>query len=310
MTSKLQGRLHRHMAGATAMVATLAVVAGGLTAAAASPASASGRPGDGGRSVTTTWPDAHFGKFERGDRWERCTVRLRVKVRIRHGRDNAQLSGTQSSAKGNGDWGWAWVEARGWCAKRPRVAGPVATTTTTTAPTTTTTTAPTTTTTSTTSTTTTSTTTTSTTSTTLPGVNCTAPVSGSALSRTGWVATGSGTNPPYALDGNYGTRYTSGAPQVAGQFFEVDLGTTAQTFSELRMETPGSPTDYAGAYKVAVSDDGVNWTTVATCTGASSDEVVSFPAQTANYVEVVLTGPATAVSGGYWWSIDEFNLYN
>ena len=310
MTSKLQGRLHRHMAGATAMVATLAVVAGGLTAAAASPASASGWGSGGGKSVTTTWPGTHFGKFERGDRWERCTVRLRIKVRIRHGRDNAQLSGIQSWGKGNGDWGWAWVEARGWCPKRPRVAGPVTTTTTTAPTTTTTTTAPTTTTTSTTTTSTTTTSTTSTTSTTLPGVNCTAPVTGSALSRTGWVASGSGTNPVYTLDGNYGTRYTTGAPQVAGQYFEVDLSTTPQKFSELRMETPGSAMDYAGAYKVAVSTDGTTWTTVATCTGASADEVVSFPTQTANYVEVVLTGPASPVSGGYWWSIDEFNLYN
>jgi hypothetical protein len=79
-----------------------------------------------------------------------------------------------------------------------------------------------------------------------------------------------------------------------------------QSFNELVMEVPNSPTDYARQFTVQVSNDGVTWSHVATCTGTGTTEVVSFPTQTAQYVRVVLTAGETT----YWWSIDEFYLYN
>ena len=81
---------------------------------------------------------------------------------------------------------------------------------------------------------------------------------------------------------------------------------STQAFDELEMEAPNSPGDYARAYDVEVSPNGSSWTIVASCTGTKTPEVVSFRAQKARYVEVVLTAAASS----NWWSIDELRLYN
>jgi hypothetical protein len=57
---------------------------------------------------------------------------------------------------------------------------------------------------------------------------------------------------------------------------------------------------------VQVSSNGTSWTTVASCTGTSSSEVVSFPAQTDQYLQVTLT---QSISPN-WWSVDELYLLN
>ena len=148
-----------------------------------------------------------------------------------------------------------------------------------------------------------------TTTSTVVATDCTSVPAGSALGRTGWVAStnapsNSSDLPANALDGNLTTRFSTNKDQAPGQYFEVDLG-SAQAFDELEMDVPNSPNDYARGYNVEVSGNGNAWTTVATCTGTGTPEVVSFPAQTAQYVEVVLTASNTR----WWWSIDEFNLY-
>jgi len=112
--------------------------------------------------------------------------------------------------------------------------------------------------------------------------------------------------PANALDGSPTTRFSTDEPQAAGLYFQVNLG-SAQTFDELQMDVPNSPTDFARAYNVEVSGNGTAWTTVATCTGSGTPEVVSFSAQTAQYVKVVLTSGAPY---NFWWSIDELNLFH
>ncbi|HET9059127.1 MAG TPA: discoidin domain-containing protein [Acidimicrobiales bacterium] len=154
--------------------------------------------------------------------------------------------------------------------------------------------------------------TTTTTSTTVPvaGANCAASLSAqSPLDRNGWVAssnapsTASGVA-PYALDGNIKTRFTTDEHQLAGLYFQVDLG-AQRTFDELDMASPNSPTDYARAFQVQVSNDAKSWTTVAACSGKATPEVVSFATHTDEFIRVILTAPVPK----YWWSIDEFNLY-
>ena len=138
--------------------------------------------------------------------------------------------------------------------------------------------------------------------------NCAASVDGTALDRSGWTGS-TNAHPPKsdapakAFDDNEGTRFSTGEYQSAGLYFRVDLG-ASETFNELSMSVPGSPTDYARAFVVEVSGNGTSWSTVASCTGSGSYETVSFPDHTARYVQVVLT---TGVN--YWWSVDEFNLY-
>src|SRR5580658_914290 len=150
---------------------------------------------------------------------------------------------------------------------------------------------------------------TSTTTTTVPAPNCSGPISGNALGRSGWVAS---TNAPSssadaaanALDGKLTTRFSTNEHQAPGLYFEVDLG-SAHAFDELAMVAPHSPSDYARGYDVDVSANGTSWTTVKDCTGTGAPEIVSFPTQTARYIKVVLTTATTTA----WWSIDEFYLY-
>ncbi|HTT92610.1 MAG TPA: discoidin domain-containing protein, partial [Acidimicrobiales bacterium] len=138
--------------------------------------------------------------------------------------------------------------------------------------------------------------------------NCSATVDESALGRSGWVGStnahpGKANAPANAFDGNSATRFSTGEVQSAGLYFRVDLG-SSKTINELSMDVPGSPTDYARGFVVEVSGNGTSWSNVANCAGTGAYQTVSFPEQTARYVQVVLTSGVD-----YWWSIDEFNLY-
>ncbi len=68
-----------------------------------------------------------------------------------------------------------------------------------------------------------------TTTTAVPGSNCSAAVSGTALDRTGWSATtdapsSSADAPANALDGNFNTRFSTNEDQAPGLAIRVDLG--------------------------------------------------------------------------------------
>jgi hypothetical protein len=115
--------------------------------------------------------------------------------------------------------------------------------------------------------------------------------------------TNSADAPANALDGKLTTRFSTNEDQASGLYLEVDLG-SAQGFYELQMAVPNSATDYARDYDVDVSANGTSWATVARCTGTTTPETVSFDAQSARYLKVILTSAATK-----WWSVDELNLY-
>jgi hypothetical protein len=141
------------------------------------------------------------------------------------------------------------------------------------------------------------------------GTSCTSSPAGTPLQRTGWTASTNAPSPSNyapanAIDGNLSTRFSTAEPQSPGLYLELNLG-SPQVFDQVFMEVPNSPTDYARAYQVEVSSNGSSWTTVASCTGTGTSEVASFPAQTAQYVLVSLTGSAS-----YWWSVDEIYLYS
>jgi len=129
-----------------------------------------------------------------------------------------------------------------------------------------------------------------------------------ALNRAGWVAsassTESGGSPSYAIDGNISTRWSTGAQQTSGQWFQVDMEAT-NTFYELVLDAASSSGDYPRSYQVNVSNDGSNWgSPVATGAGTSALTVITFPAQVARFIRVTQTGSVS----GLWWSIHEINV--
>jgi beta-glucosidase len=118
-----------------------------------------------------------------------------------------------------------------------------------------------------------------------------------ALPRAGWVATASSSSstltPDKAIDGNAGTRWSSGVAQANGQWFQVDM-VTPQTFVQLTLDATNSNNDYPRTYSVFVSNDGTNWgTAVATGSGTTALTTIVFPQQTARYVRIKQTGTAT-----------------
>jgi autotransporter-associated beta strand protein len=128
------------------------------------------------------------------------------------------------------------------------------------------------------------------------------------LSRSVWVASAStsasGSPPTNAIDGDITTRWSTGAAQATGQWFQVDMG-SAKTFFRIVLDAGTSSGDYPQDYQVNVSNDGVNWgSPVASGAGSAAVTTISFPSQTARYIRVTQTG----TSGG-WWSIHEFNVY-
>ncbi len=130
------------------------------------------------------------------------------------------------------------------------------------------------------------------------------------LSRAGWVASASASDsasPPInSIDGSLSTRWSTGASQVNGQWFQMDMGTT-NTFYQIVLDATGWSGDYPHGYQVTLSNDGINWSgTVAAGTGNSAVTTITFAAQSARYIRVTQT-----LSGqtGNWWSIDEFNVF-
>ncbi len=87
-------------------------------------------------------------------------------------------------------------------------------------------------------------------------------------------------------------------------YFQVNMG-SSQTFNQIEMNSGGSAGDYARGYNVEVSTNGTTFTSVATGTGTSSPETVTFATQTAQYIRVVLTSGVST----NWWSIAEFTVY-
>jgi glucosylceramidase len=136
-----------------------------------------------------------------------------------------------------------------------------------------------------------------------------APSTPTVLSRTGWTASASASDASdpasNAIDGNAATRWSTGAAQTSGQWFQLNLG-SAKTFNQLVLDTGSASTgDYPRGYSVQTSSDGSTWSS-AIATGAGSGQLttITFPSTTAQYVRVTQTG-----SSGSWFSVAEANLY-
>ncbi|GHF25065.1 discoidin domain-containing protein [Pseudolysinimonas yzui] len=134
--------------------------------------------------------------------------------------------------------------------------------------------------------------------------------SGTAIDRGGWSMSASvGASPGNMIDGNVGTRWTTGAAQTNGQYIQADMGALV-TLNNVTIDTAkntSDETDYARGYTLQLSRNGSTWTTVATGVGTRKATTIGFVAQAARYFRLTQTG-----SSGSWWSIGELTagLYN
>ena len=130
---------------------------------------------------------------------------------------------------------------------------------------------------------------------------------GQPLSPAGWVATASHTfgnsSPQNAIDGVQGTDWTTGATQVPGMWFQIDM-LVPQVFFSLEIDCTNTRDDSAAALDVAFSNDGT-FTDVARANIPGEDEmVITFPsAQVARYIKISL-----AQGTDHWWRMDEIRV--
>lgn len=134
--------------------------------------------------------------------------------------------------------------------------------------------------------------------------------SGTSLDRGGWgVSASVGAAPANVIDGNTGTRWTTGTAQVPGQTLTIDMGAliTMNNVTTDTAKNTSDETDYARGYTLQLSRNGSSWTTVATGVGTFKASTIGFVAQAARYFRLTQTA-----SAGSWWSIGELTagLYN
>jgi F5/8 type C domain len=108
--------------------------------------------------------------------------------------------------------------------------------------------------------------------------------------------------PSYAIDGNEGSRYSTGEPGNGDEWFEVDL-CRATMVAGINVYTAAA-TDVATGYIVQVSTNGTTWTDVLTSnTPQTQRAALTFTPVSARYVRYKQTGQMV-----HWWSIQEFGV--
>ena len=112
--------------------------------------------------------------------------------------------------------------------------------------------------------------------------------------------------PPYAVDGDLTTRFSTGTAGVGIEWFAVDMCRTALV-DGITLDDTNDATDQAAAYTVQVSTDGTNWSPVAMSCAAPAGVVlpITFAPVMARYIRVNQTGMLANAS---WWSIDELTI--
>lgn len=107
-----------------------------------------------------------------------------------------------------------------------------------------------------------------------------------------------------AIDSNTNSRWATQQAQIAGQYFQVDLG-NVYNLDQIELRTPNNPNDYPREYEVIVSNDGSSWTSpVASGFGDGPITTIDLTAS-ARFVRITQLGS----SDRNWWSIDEINIY-
>ena len=118
------------------------------------------------------------------------------------------------------------------------------------------------------------------------------------------TASHDGGNAKNAMDGNAGTRWTSGSAMKGGEWFRIDMG-HARIISGLVLDTKGSVGDYPRGYEVYISNNSRSQgTQVAKGKGTNWKTEINFKPTTGRYIKIVQTGKAD----GLHWSIHELEI--
>lgn len=111
---------------------------------------------------------------------------------------------------------------------------------------------------------------------------------------------------PKALDGDPGSRWSTGASMRPGMWFGIDLRMQSQIHSII-LDTTGSNGDYPRGYEVYVDDKEIDTDTATpVLTGAGDDPVTTIefePPVAGRHIKIVQTG-----TEGLFWSIHELSV--
>ncbi len=105
-----------------------------------------------------------------------------------------------------------------------------------------------------------------------------------------------------AFDDQANTRWSSGASQTPGMWFEIDLN-EARVVSGLYLDITGSPHDYPRGYVLRVSQDRYLWHEVARAPDNNQPLNVNFNPRLVRYFRLELTREYE-----YWLSVHEINV--
>jgi hypothetical protein len=128
-------------------------------------------------------------------------------------------------------------------------------------------------------------------------LGCTVPGAGPGLidpyDPASWTATasktGAGDTPAKAIDADKNTRWSTGANQVGGETFTLDLGGVA-AITEVWLDHGGG-NDWPAVFKLEVSKDNATWTELGSGAGMQLNKVV-FARRDVRWIRVTQTGSA------------------
>ncbi|HEV3030866.1 MAG TPA: discoidin domain-containing protein [Polyangia bacterium] len=130
--------------------------------------------------------------------------------------------------------------------------------------------------------------------------------------RSTWKATasvtgGDGAGPPGGIDGNLATRWANNHAQNGTDWYQVDFGGLVSLARITLDNTRTFPNDYAGAYAVFASLDGVRFDTepFVKGTGTPYVTVIDFAKRTVRAVKVTQVGSSRSP---LWWQIGELTV--
>ncbi len=105
------------------------------------------------------------------------------------------------------------------------------------------------------------------------------------------------------VDNNIASRWSTGANQVPGQYFQIDFGGTV-SLTQVVLDATNNAGDYPRGYDIGLSALGTTFTSVA-MNAANANIVVTetFAAAQGRYLRITQKGTFTN-----WWSIDELRL--